>query len=40
MEEIPGDYLKLLGGQINPFLTELFNALYEGQYFPKTGANP
>ena len=34
IDNIPGDYLKLLSGCITPFLTDLFNTLFEKQYFP------
>jgi len=36
LDEIPGDYLKIADTYITPFLTELFNVLYEKQYFPET----
>ena len=36
IDEIPGDLLKLVGGQLTPFLTNLFNKLFEKQYFPQS----
>ena len=36
LDDIPGGYLKLCGGKIIPFLTDLFRKIYDTQYFPRS----